>query len=532
MQADHAQSRRRGTRARTRRRALAGLALLAVAVLVTACTSSGTGGASTDHAASATHGGVPGSASTAHSPDAPAVASTADTDAGHVITTPPVTAPPLVTTSDGSDGTSSDGSHAVTSETTTTASSSMTDPATQTTTSASTPPPDDGSATIAGTDALGNAVVWGATRVAAVAALQAAIGGSTGAAGAAQPGLTILIPATAPKGFGAALDAARSLAADAGAQVQPLTDADPRNDRAAIKALAASPPQRVIGFGPDFGPVDRFVARVATAATGVELPGGGQVMFPNRTLVALYGYPGSKALGALGQQDLDAAIVRAKRVASGYKKWVPGPIVPTFEIISTVATAGAGADGDYSAASTVARLRPWVEAASAAGMYVVLDLQPGRAHLLQQANLFVDLLRLPNVGLALDPEWKLRPGEKPLQQIGGVDAAEVNSVIDWLSRLTAANHLPQKVLVLHQFRLSMLRDEHQIRTDDDNVAVLIHMDGQGSPGGKEATWRAVVAAAPPGVVFGWKNFFVMDKPMVTPEHTMDRAPAPVMISYQ
>ncbi len=95
-------------------------------------------------------------------------------------------------------------------------------------------------------------------------------------------------------------------------------------------------------------------------------------------------------------------------------------------------------------------------------MYVVLDLQPGRADFLSQARRYTDLLRLPNVGLALDPEWHLEAGQKPLQQIGGVDAGDINAVTAWLAGLTATTHLPQKLLVLHQFQLSMIRHEHNL----------------------------------------------------------------------
>ncbi len=268
------------------------------------------------------------------------------------------------------------------------------------------------------------------------------------------------------------------------------------------------------------------------ASPAAELPGGGRTMFPGRTLVALYGHPGTPSLGALGQQDLDESIERAERVAATYRGRVAGPVIPTFEIIATVARGGPGADGTYSVRTSVSTLRPWVDAATAAGMYVILDLQPGRANLLAQANYYVDLLRRPHVGLAIDPEWKLGPGQRPLQGFGGVDADEVNGVIAWLSRLTAADDLPQKVLVLHQFHLPMLRDEQEIVTDDDNVAVLIHMDGQGSPAGKNSTWAAVVGAAPPGVFFGWKNFFAKDRPMMDQATTLARTPVPVMISYQ
>ncbi len=165
-------------------------------------------------------------------------------------------------------------------------------------------------------------------------------------------------------------------------------------------------------------------------------------------------------------------------------------------------------------------------------MYVVLDLQPGRASLLAQAKKYAPLLERPNVGLALDPEWKLQPGQKPLQQIGGVSITEVNSVVRWLARLTAQHHLPQKLLVLHQFRLSMISEEQRLDTHEDDIAIVIHMDGQGSPGAKQQTWEGVLGAAPRGVFFGWKDFYVKDHPMLTPQQTMDHRPQPVMISYQ
>jgi len=170
--------------------------------------------------------------------------------------------------------------------------------------------------------------------------------------------------------------------------------------------------------------------------------------------------------------------------------------------------------------------------ATADGLYVVLDLQPGRASLLNQAEHYQSLLELPDVGLALDAEWKLQPGQRPLRQIGHVSISEVNSVVSWLAALTAKHNLPQKLLVLHQFQLTMLSGEQHLDTSHDDLAIVIHMDGQGAPGVKQDTWNAVTAAAPPRVFFGWKNFLVKDHPMLTPGATMTKTPAPVMISYQ
>jgi hypothetical protein len=326
--------------------------------------------------------------------------------------------------------------------------------------------------------------------------------------------------------------AALATARAAGAKLVISSGDDPRTDPAAIKALSAARPARVLAIGAGFGPARELAARVAVAETGVQLPGGGQVLFPMHRLLALYGYPGAPQLGALGAQGLSASIARIRRIAATYQPLSRVPVVPTFEIIATVAQASPGPSGSYSYESRPGALRPWVRAATAAGMYVVLDLQPGRDSLLAQARQYSSLLRLPNVGLALDPEWKLQPGELPLHQIGSVTSTEINSVISWLASLTARDQLPQKLVVLHQFRLSMITDEHALDTSHDDLAIVIHMDGQGSPTDKLQTWQAVTSTAPAGVFFGWKNFYAKDHPTFSPLQTMANTPQPVMISYQ
>jgi len=148
----------------------------------------------------------------------------------------------------------------------------------------------------------------------------------------------------------------------------------------------------------------------------------------------------------------------------------------------------------------------------AAGMYVVLDLQPGRANALSQAKIYEPLLKLPWVGLAVDPEWKLQPGQHPLGQIGSIYSSELNSVSSWLSDLTARYNLPQKLFVVHQFRKSMILDESDLNTSHDNIAVLIHMDGQGFPYDKDATWKVVKSVLPREVKWlGWKDFYTKIK---------------------
>jgi hypothetical protein len=343
------------------------------------------------------------------------------------------------------------------------------------------------------------------------------------------PGRVVVL---VPAGRAASTLAATATAEAAGAAVVPVHGYDPRSDPAAIAALASIRPQQVIAAGSGFGPANRLAARVAVARTGVQLPDGGQLVVPMHRIVALYGHPGVASLGALGQQGLKASVTRAKQVAAHYRALSHAPVVPAFEIIASVATNARGPDGAYSYVTPVASLRPWVRAATKAGMYVILDLQPGRANFLTQAKMYQSLLELPNVGLALDPEWKLQPGQLPLHQIGSVSITEVNSVVTWLARLTAEYRLPQKLLELHEFKIGEIRNEQLLDAHNDDLAIVMNMDGQGPPATKQQTWNAVRAFAPSGVTFGWKNFYVKDQPMLSPSQTMTMAPNPVVISYQ
>jgi hypothetical protein len=341
------------------------------------------------------------------------------------------------------------------------------------------------------------------------------------------PGLTVLSP-TDPFAVGAV-----ATARAAGARVLPTDGGDPRASADVIDALASSPPTSVLALGDGFGSVEQLSYRLSVAVTGVQLPGGGQIVFPGRRMVALYGNPTTPSLGVLGEQGLDASITRAQQTAAQYDGlFGTDPVIPTFEIIATVASAFPGPDRNYSTEMGLDVLRPWVEKARDSGVYVMLDLQPGRSDFLSQAKLYESLLLEPNVGLAIDPEWRLGPNQLPLQQIGSVGVDEINSVITWLADLTRDHNLPQKIFMLHQFKLSMIEGRDRVDTSRDELSVLIHADGNGPPGSKYATYNALTASPPPNVRWGWKNFYDEDSPTFTPQQTAAVDPTPVFVSYQ
>ncbi|MGF1666573.1 MAG: hypothetical protein ACFCVC_09915 [Acidimicrobiia bacterium] len=278
---------------------------------------------------------------------------------------------------------------------------------------------------------------------------------------------------------------------------------------------------------------DRSEWQIEVVMAGLEVPGGGQVMFPpGRRLIALYGSPYAASLGVLGEQSVEEAIERARQLAAEYDNGDGVVSVPSFNLITTIASAEAGEDDDYSAELSVDDIRPWVEAAGEAGVYVILDLQPGRTDFLTQAKRYEEFLRLPHVGLALDPEWRLEPDQVHLRQIGSVTAAEVNTVAEWLAGIVRDENLPQKLLVIHQFKLSMITERNTLITPAE-LAVLIQMDGQGPLGSKFGTYAAITdGALDSGLYWGWKNFYDEDDPTATPEQTLSAEPQPVFVSYQ
>ena len=336
---------------------------------------------------------------------------------------------------------------------------------------------------------------------------------------------------TMPPVFATALSSRASVATAraAGAEVQVLAAPDPR---ATAESMRTVTDQDTLALGRQWGDTENFQARAALAEGG-ELPGGGGLIFPGRRMVALYGHPYGPDLGVMGEQDPAAAVELAKKYAEDYQPFSEAPVIPAFEVIATVASGGPGDDGNFSNETPMEDLVPYVDAIVDAGGYAVIDLQPGQGSFLEQAKLYEELLKRPNVGLALDAEWKLNPGEQPLSRIGSATAGEINEVADWLAQLVRDNNLPQKAMILHQFNVAMYPDRENIVTGQPELAWVLHADGHGGPEQKFDTWNVLREGLDPNYFMAWKNFFDEDFPTFTPEQTYrDVNPRPWFVSYQ
>lgn len=259
-----------------------------------------------------------------------------------------------------------------------------------------------------------------------------------------------------------------------------------------------------------------------------QLPLGGRTVFPQYRVVAYYGTAGTPALGVLGQGTPEQAADAVAKAAEPFK--TPDRTVqPAMEFIATVADGGPGDDGSYSHDVARAQVQAYLDAARQHHELFIVDVQPGQQDFRTAVQPWQDLLRQPDVGLALDAEWRMSPGQVPGKTIGHVDAAEVNAVLNWVAELTRTANLPQKVVVLHMFRASMIPDLDAV-ADHPELALVQHLDGFGTVGTKLDIYHAI--ARPKRFHLGFKLFYTQDQPMLSPKDVLGMDPQPEFVSYQ
>jgi hypothetical protein len=296
--------------------------------------------------------------------------------------------------------------------------------------------------------------------------------------------------------------------------------------RPATLPAATSPPAAPTSAPPSSQPAR---SRPPTAPAGsAVLPRGGRQLLPKWRVVAYYGGPNGPALGVLGSGPPDAVWPRLAREAGRWSS-PRRPVLPAYELIAVVANAGPGPDGRYRSRIAHRDIQRYLASARRHQALLVLDIQPGRADFPSEARLLERWLVEPDVALAIDPEWRMAPGEVPGQKIGSVAAAEVNAVSGWLDGLTARHRLPQKLLLVHQFTTGMIRGKAAVQARP-NLAIVFNMDGFGHQAAKLAKYR--VMAADRRFALGFKLFYRQDIDLFTPGELLAVKPAPSVLEFQ
>ena len=260
-----------------------------------------------------------------------------------------------------------------------------------------------------------------------------------------------------------------------------------------------------------------------------ELPRGGRQLLPDRRIVAFYGAPQDDELGELGIGTPASAARRLEKQARKYAQ--PGrPVLPAMELIAVTAAAHPGEGGRYNTRQDDAIIRRYLRAARKAKALLVLDVQPGRSDFFTEVTRLERWLKEPDVGLALDPEWRMGPGEVPGQVIGSVEAREVNAVSAWLSQLVERNRLPQKLFLIHQFTNDMVDDTRL--QERRGLAMVLNADGFGTQQLKRIKYHAFTRSPRRFYGKGFKLFYREDTNLMTPREVLRLRPPPDVVVYE
>nr|WP_246525728.1 hypothetical protein [Geomobilimonas luticola] len=282
------------------------------------------------------------------------------------------------------------------------------------------------------------------------------------------------------------------------------------------------------GEDPDFASKCGWPVKCPT-----PLPGS---ILPQKRIVAYYGNPLSKKMGALGEFPKDDMLRRLKEEAARWEKADPStPVQPALHLIAVVAQGEPGKAGKYRMIipdAIVNQVYGWAKEANA---ILFIDIQTGHDDIRTILPRFEWLLKNPDVHLGIDPEFNLIASKKkPGTKIGTYDAADINYASGYLKDLVKKYNLPPKVFVVHRFTRNGVTNSRNIVLRPE-VQIVMNMDGWGAPWLKRDSYKDYVVAEPVQYT-GFKLFYHNDTkkgdPLLTPQDVLKLHPKPVYIQYQ
>ena len=344
-------------------------------------------------------------------------------------------------------------------------------------------------------------------------------------------------------GFGAFtfLSGRRARKADLDPVVQVQNPDTAKQAAASVDTLAADP-DRKAPAAHDSGTVKKtyragedpaYAARMGWPVEGpAALPGA---ILPNRRIIAYYGNPLSKRMGALGEYEPQEMLSRLDREVQKWRAADPAtPVQPALHLIAVVAQGDAGPSGKYRTImrdTMVEMVYGWAKSKNA---IMFIDIQTGHSNLRELLPRFEQFLKRPDIHLGVDPEFMMKTGHKPGAKIGTMDASDINYASEYLAGLVRQYNLPPKVLVIHRFTRNGVTNYRQIKLRPE-VQIVIHMDGWGAPWLKRDSYKDYIVSEPVQYT-GFKLFYHNDTkkgdPLMTPKDLLKLEPKPLYIQYQ
>ncbi len=266
-----------------------------------------------------------------------------------------------------------------------------------------------------------------------------------------------------------------------------------------------------------------------------EYPNYGALLPFNR-IVAYYGNFYSKQMGVLGEYPEDIVLQKLRDEVAVWQAADPAtPVIPAIEYIDVTAQGSAGKDGFYRLRMPDTQIDKAIAMAKKVNGIVILDVQVGLSTVQDELPELLTYLALPQVHVALDPEFAMHNGVPPGRVIGTMDAKDINWAAEFLAALVRDHNLPPKILIVHRFTEEMVTGYKNIRPLPE-VQIVMQMDGWGFAAKKINTYNSVIYPEP--VQFtGLKLFYKNDlsetpSRLLTPQEILHLTPSPVFIQYQ
>ncbi len=259
-------------------------------------------------------------------------------------------------------------------------------------------------------------------------------------------------------------------------------------------------------------------------------------LLPYNRIIAYYGNFYSKKMGVLGEYPKPEMLAKLRAEVAAWNAADPKtPVIPAIDYIAVTAQGSPGSAGKYRLRMPDSQIQQAIELANEVHGIVILDVQVGLSTLPEELPELEPYLKLPNVHLAIDPEFAMHDGAVPGSVIGSFSSSDVNYAANYLAGLVKANNLPPKILVVHRFTQKMVTGYQNIHPLPE-VQIVMDMDGWGSPAKKINTYQQFVASEP--IQFtGFKLFYKNDLKapstrMLTPAELLKLKPQPLFIQFQ
>jgi hypothetical protein len=347
------------------------------------------------------------------------------------------------------------------------------------------------------------------------------------------------------------------------------------------RALLAGAPAVAVFAHPDNTPTPLPVATAAlpTAAsdpfgTGQPVPSYQQgpdawmwhATLPGARVILYYGVLGAPLDGVVGWYGSDETglLNQLHNQAQQYAVADPThPVITGLDIVDPLADAAPQAEGFYVDRMDNGTIQHYADLAHDHHMLLFLDMQIERSTVQRELAYIWPFLQLPWVHVAFDPEWdESHDGQAEgcgltfdPNHTGRSYASDINYLSDQLSALVQAQHLPPKILILHQYQFAenpayegycanakpsegwqniRLNPGVQIVVNDDGVGSSLY----GGPSGKVEDYNAFDVKQQiqyPGMKMYYyypgldPRFY--DSPVMTPEQALALDPAPLLIMY-